>query len=52
VEAVVDQVLASGKLLSADLAELNPTLDEGGRTARAAARLVARIARGARAAVG
>jgi formiminoglutamase len=43
---MVTQVLASGKLLAADLAELNPSLDEGGRTARAAARLVSRIARG------
>lgn len=46
VESLVDQVLASGKLLAADLAELNPAFDEGGRTARAAARLVTRIARG------
>ena len=46
VEALVDQVLASGRVLAADLAELNPLLDEGGRTARVAARLAARIARG------
>jgi formiminoglutamase len=46
VEGVVDQVLASGKLLATDLAELNPTFDLDNRTARAAARLVARIARG------
>ena len=46
VEPLVDQVLASGKLRAADLAELNPAHDEGGRTARAAARLVSRIARG------
>lgn len=45
VEGIVDQVLASGKLLAADLAELNPILDDDGRTARAAARLVSRIAR-------
>lgn len=43
VETVVDQVLASGKLLAADIAELNPEYDEGGRTARAAARLVSRM---------
>jgi formiminoglutamase len=46
VEALVDQVMASGRVLAADLAELNPSLDEGGRTARVAARLAARIARG------
>ncbi len=46
VEAVVDQVLASGKLRAADVAELTPAQAEGGRTARAAARLVSRIARG------
>ena len=49
VEALVDQVLASGRVLAADLAEFNPSLDEGGRTARVAARLAARIARGVRA---
>ena len=38
--AVVRRVVASGKLLHADLAELNPTLDIDGRTARVAARLV------------
>ena len=46
VEAVIDQVMASGKLLGADIAELNPAHDEAGRTARAAARLVTRMARG------
>lgn len=46
VEALVDQVMASGRVLAADLAELNPSLDEGSRTARVAARLAARIARG------
>lgn len=46
VEALVDQMMASGRVLAADLAELNPLLDEGGRTARVAARLAARIARG------
>ncbi|GAB4098016.1 formimidoylglutamase [Sinomonas halotolerans] len=38
--AVVRRVAASGKLLHADLAELNPSLDIDGRTARVAARLV------------
>jgi formiminoglutamase len=47
VEAIVDQVMSSGRVLAADLAELNPLLDEGGRTARVAARLAARIARSA-----
>lgn len=46
IEVIVDQVLSSGLLLGADLAELNPAYDEGGRTARVAARLAARIARG------
>lgn len=45
VEALVRQVCASGRLLGADIAELNPAHDEGGRTARTAARLVAGIAR-------
>jgi formiminoglutamase len=40
VVAVVRRVAASGKLLHADLAELNPSLDSDGRTARVAARLV------------
>ncbi|WP_369046217.1 formimidoylglutamase [Sinomonas sp. P10A9] len=38
--AVVRRVAASGKLLHADLAELNPAVDIDGRTARIAARLV------------
>jgi formiminoglutamase len=45
VEQLVEQVMQSRKVLAADLAELNPTYDEAGRTARAAARLAARIAR-------
>jgi len=45
VESIVRQVCASGRLLGADIAELNPAHDEGGRTARTAARLVAGIAR-------
>ncbi|WP_136612108.1 formimidoylglutamase [Sinomonas albida] len=38
--AVVRRVVASGKLVHADLAELNPRYDVDGRTARVAARLV------------
>ncbi|MCH6472140.1 formimidoylglutamase [Sinomonas terrae] len=38
--AVVRRVVASGKLLHADIAELNPTYDLDSRTARVAARLV------------
>ena len=48
VEAVIDQVLASGKLIAADIAELNPVQDRDALTARTAARIAARIARGAR----
>jgi formiminoglutamase len=46
IETLVDQITASGKLAYADLAELNPTFDIDNRTARIAARLVARIAEG------
>ena len=46
VERVVDTVLASGKLVAADLAEFNPTFDRDGLTAKVVARLAARIARG------
>ena len=42
-EKVLDAACASGKLRLADLAELNPSLDEDHRTARLAARLVGRI---------
>lgn len=45
VERLIDQVLASGRLVAADIAELNPSLDRDGLTARVAARLAARIAR-------
>lgn len=45
VEAIIADVLASGKLALADVAELSPALDIDGRTARVAARLVARLAR-------
>jgi len=44
VEPLLDLVVASGKLRLADLAELNPGRDIDQRTARVAARLVARIA--------
>jgi len=44
VEALIDTVLASGKLRLADVAELNPRLDIDSHTARVAARLVARVA--------
>ncbi|MBW8467866.1 MAG: formimidoylglutamase [Thiobacillus sp.] len=45
VERLIDQVLASGSVVAADIAELNPALDRDGLTARVAARLAARIAR-------
>lgn len=45
-EALIDQALASGKVRLAELAELNPSYDVDGRTARIAARLLERIARG------
>lgn len=45
VEAIAAEVLASGKLALADIAELNPAVDPDGRTARVAARLAARLAR-------
>lgn len=45
-ERVVDQVMASGRVVAADIAELNPTHDRDGLTARVAARLAARVARG------
>jgi formiminoglutamase len=44
VERLIDVVTASGKLRIADVAELNPQFDIDARTARLAARLVARIA--------
>ncbi|MBV8045662.1 MAG: formimidoylglutamase [Paludibacterium sp.] len=43
IEPLVDAVAASGKLRLFDLAELNPELDQDMRTARVAARLVARV---------
>jgi formiminoglutamase len=45
VEALVDTVLASGKLRLGEVAELNPRLDPDGRTARVAARLVEQLGR-------
>lgn len=44
VESVLDIITASGKLRLADIAELNPAYDLDHRSARVAARLVARIA--------
>jgi formiminoglutamase len=46
VERLVDVAVASGKLRLADIAELNPKFDIDSRTARLAARLIARIAEG------
>jgi formiminoglutamase len=43
-ERVIEQVKASGKLIAADMAELNPALDRDHQTARVGARLLARIA--------
>lgn len=45
IEPLVDIVAQSGKLVVADLAELNPQFDRDHQTARVAARLVARLAR-------
>ena len=45
-EPIIDVVTTSGKLRTADIAELNPDFDIDQRTARVAARLVARIAEG------
>ncbi|WP_439520930.1 formimidoylglutamase [Hydrogenophaga sp.] len=46
-QVLIDEVLASGRLVAADIAELNPVHDRDGLTARVAARLAARVARGA-----
>lgn len=48
VESFIDQVLASGRLVASDIAELNPAMDLAGVTARVAARVAARMARGGR----
>lgn len=45
VEALVDAAKATGKLMMADIAELNPAFDRDGITAKVAARLAWRIAR-------
>ena len=45
IEALVDVVKASGKLVVADIAELNPDFDQDNRTAKIAARLVYKLAR-------
>lgn len=46
VERLIDQVMASGRVIAADIAELCPVLDRDCITSRLAARLAARIARG------
>ena len=45
VERLVSLVIDSGRLVAADVAELNPELDRDNLTAKVAARLVARMAR-------
>ena len=45
VERIVDAVMSSARVVAADIAEFAPRFDRDGLTARAAARLVARIAR-------
>jgi len=45
IESLVDTVVASGKLLLGEVAELNPRFDPDGRTARVAARLVEQMGR-------
>ena len=45
IEALVDTVVASGKLALGEVAELNPAFDPDGRTARVAARLVEQLGR-------
>lgn len=46
IEALLDDILRSGKLRLADLAEFNPHYDQDHRTAKVAARLVWLLARG------
>ncbi|MFE3543271.1 formimidoylglutamase [Nocardia sp. NPDC059177] len=46
VQAICDQVTASGVLAVAEIAELNPELDIDARTARTAARLIHRLVTG------
>ncbi|MDJ1158853.1 formimidoylglutamase [Chelatococcus sp. SYSU_G07232] len=45
IEDLVDEILASGKLALADIAEFNPALDRDDQTARVAARLAYRLLR-------
>jgi formiminoglutamase len=45
IEALVDTVMASGKLALGEVAELNPRFDLDGQTARVAARLVEQLGR-------
>ncbi|HEY9103076.1 formimidoylglutamase [Chitinimonas sp.] len=45
VEALIDAAKATGKLMLADIAELNPSMDRDGITAKVAARLAWRLAR-------
>jgi len=44
IEPLLDAILQSGKVIVADVAEMNPRFDIDARTARIAARLMARIA--------
>ena len=46
VEKLIDGILSSGRLVAAGNAELNPEMDRDNLTAKTAARLTARIARG------
>lgn len=45
IEALIDAAKATGKLMLADIAELNPAFDRDGITAKVAARLAWRLAR-------
>ena len=45
VETLINQIQASGKLILAEIAELNPSFDIDNRTTRVAARLISRLAR-------
>jgi formiminoglutamase len=40
---LIKEIVASGKLISADLAKLNPSLDQRGKTAKLAAKLAYEI---------
>jgi len=44
VDRLVEEIVASGQIAIADVAELNPRFDQDERTARIAARFVAHIA--------